>query len=180
MVRTSCLAAVALAAVLVSSSAVAAPASSSGKLRWVRGEVTSVSGDVLTLQLRSKPLTISLDGAAPPAVGAFVEAHYTDKRNERRAVVILAAQGSTLSKRPGTSFRGVIKQVRRSSISITGASKSIGIDFVKKTQLIDADGLALATGWKAIGGLLPVGEDVVVKYEGTDDGDQALEIRKLR
>jgi hypothetical protein len=182
MARTSCLAAVLLVAILRSSSAAAAPSTTvSGNLRWVRGEVTAVSGDQLTLKLRSKPITIALDGTAPPAVGAVVEAHYTDKRGDRRAVLIFDADRSAeLSKRPGTSYRGVVKQVRRSSLSITAASRSRGIDFVKQTQLMDADGRALATGWKAIGGLLPVGEDVVVKYEGTEDADQALEIRKLR
>lgn len=63
---------------------------------------------------------------------------------------------------------------------------------VKKTRLVDAEGRALASGPKEIAGLLPLGDDVVVKYQdngGTimigdtmmsSGSDQALEIRKLR
>ncbi len=159
MVRTSCLAAVLLVALTPQSAALADPATPvSGKLRWVRGEVTAVSGDSLTLRLRSKPLVISLDGTAPPAVGAIVEAHYTDKRGERRARLIFGLDPSSeLSKRPGTSYRGVVKQVKRSSLSITVDSRSHGIGLMKKTRLVDAAGRALATGAKEIAAVLPAG-----------------------
>jgi hypothetical protein len=193
MARSSCLAAVLLAACSVPSIALADPSTAiAGKLRWVRAEVVAVSGETLTLQLRSKPLTIALAGVAQPAVGAIVEAHYTDKHGERRAVLIFDAdRGSKLSRRPGTSFRGVVARVKHNRLSLTADTKSHAIELVKKTRLVDADGHAVATGSKAAG-LLPAGEDVIVKYE--DDGgammvgdmmmaagsDQALEIRRLR
>jgi hypothetical protein len=193
MVRTWCLAAVLLGAILLPSAAAAPSAPVSGKLRWVRGEVTAVSGDALTLKLRDHPLTLSLDGTAPPAVGAIVETHYSDRRGERRLVLIFAAdRASGLSKRPGTSYRGVLKQIKRGNLWITGDGKTHGISLERKTRLIDADGSAVATGSKAIAGLLPIGADVVVKEQNDDrfmligetlvstGSDQALEIRRLR
>lgn len=194
MARTSCLAAVLLVALTPQSAAFGDPATPVlGRLRWVRGEVAAVSGDSLTLKLRNKPLTLSLDGTPPPAVGAIVEAHFTDKRGARRTALIFDAdRSSELSKRPGTSYRGVIRQIKRSRLSLTADTKSHGISLAKKTRLVDADGHAVATGTKAIAGLLPAGEDVLVKYE--DDGgmimvgdmmlaagsDRAQEIRRLR
>lgn len=118
MARTSCLAAVLLSANFLEfhafSASPAAPIS--GRLRWVRGGVTAVSGSALTLRLRNKLLMISLDAAAPPAVGAIVEAHYTDKRCDRRAVLIFpAGRSAAPSKRPGTSYCGIVKRINRST-----------------------------------------------------------------
>ena len=57
---------------------------------------------------------------------------------------------------------------------------------------MDADGHAVATGSKEIAGVLPAGEDVLVKYEGDgavmmagdamidSSSDKAIEIRRLR
>ena len=180
---------------LLPSHAFAAPSTTtdSGKLRWVRGQVTAVSTDTLTLKLRSKELTVALDGAVPPAIGTLVEMHYVDKRGARRAVLIFAADPSAaLSKSPGTSYRGVITRFKWGKMSLTADAKSHRIKLDGKTRLVDMDGRILANGSKAVAGLMPVGEDVVVKYE--DDGgtmvigdttvaagaDQALEIRKLR
>lgn len=193
MARTWCLAAGLLGAIVFSPAAAEPPTPVSGKLRWVRGEVTTVSGDALTLKLRDQSLTISLDGTAAPTVGAIVETHYSDRRGERRVALIFAAErASGLSKRTGTSYRGVLARIKRGNLWITADGRTHGISLEKKTRLIDADGSALATGSKEIAGLLPIGADVVVKEEN-DGGvmligetmvsagsDQALEVRRLR
>ena len=48
------------------------------------------------------------------------------------------------------------------------AAKSHRIKLDRKTRLIDSHGQALANGFKAVAGLMPVGEEVIVKYD--DDG----------
>ncbi len=214
MVRTSRLAAaLVLAASLLSARTLAAPRDSSqataapgavvsgvspaiesGRLRWVRGMVSSVSADSLTLKLRNKELTIGLDAvASAPAAGSVVEAHYTDKKGVRRAMLIFAADPSAaLSKRPATSYRGIVQRIKRGTVSLTANTKSHGIGLDKKTRLVDAGGRSIASGAKEISSALPAGEDVLVKYEddstavGIGDGmaylggDKALEIRGLR
>jgi hypothetical protein len=166
----------------------------SGELRWVRGTVASVNPDALTLTLRNSDLTIARDATSrPPAIGTVVEAHYLDKRGTRRAVLVFEMDSSTeLSKRPGHSYRGVVKRIKWRNVALRADAKSHGVNLVKKTRLVDISGRALASGPKEIAGLLPVGEDVIVKYE--DDGgtimvgdamvpsgtERALEIRRLR
>jgi hypothetical protein len=176
----------------------------------VRGSVTAVSPDALTLQLRNKSLTLTLDPATQvfgtgraaasissslPAVGSVVEAHYVEHRHVRRAAMIYeqGAGGATeLSKRPGTSYRGVANGVKRSTLAVRVNSKSRGVQLDGKTRLIGSDGRALAVGRKPIGVLLSPGEEVVVTY-ANDNADmiagdvmifgstqRALEIRKLR
>ena len=156
--------------------------------------VTSASPDALTLTLRGKQLTIALDaGSVPPAVGSVVDAHYAEKRGARRAVLIFGAEGAAdLSKRPATSYRGVVTRIKRGTVSLTANTKSHGINMDRKTRLVDADGHAVATGSKEIAGVLPAGEDVLVKYEGDgavmmagdamidSSSDKAIEIRRLR
>jgi hypothetical protein len=193
MIRTLSPAAVVLTAFLLPTASTAAPADS-GRLRWVRGVVTATSADSLTLKLRDKEFTIGLDAAfTPPPVGRLVEAHYSDARNVRTAVLIFEADSSAaLSKRPGTSYRGIVQRIKRGTVSLTANTKSHGVSIDRQTRLVGADGRAVANGAKAITAALPPGEDVLIKYE--DDSamttvgdvlmfsgsDKALEIRKLQ
>ena len=170
-------------------------------LRWVRAAVVSTSPDSITLNLRDRQLTllrdaatevVATDAAAALAPGAIVEAHYTDRKNVRRAVVLIADTGiGELSKRPKTSARGTMLQVKRSALSINSGGKTRGgLAFEKKSRLVDRDGRLLATGKDAIAKLLAVDSDVLVKYdtsggvivEGVDLGgsDNIVEIRLLR
>jgi hypothetical protein len=163
-----------------------------GKLRWVRATVTSVSADSLTLRLRDKDLTITRDGVEAPAVGSTVEAHYLDKSGAKRAVLIFELEPTTeLSKRAGYSYRGLIKRLKRSSVSVAAGTKSNTINLMKKTRLVDAAGRAVAAGAKEVGALLRTGDEVLIKYEEDSavvvegmmmgsGSDQALEVRKLR
>jgi hypothetical protein len=187
-----------------------AAASSHGSFRWVRGSVTAVSPDSLILKLRNKSLTLTLDpatqvfrpgGAAAsvsgglPVVGSVVEAHYVEHRQVRRAAMIYEQGGGSsneLSKRPGTSYRGLANGLSRNTLKVRIDSKSRGVKVDAKTRLTDSDGRALAVGRKPIGALLAAGEEVLVTYANDSDdiiaGDvmifgstqRALEIRKLR
>lgn len=164
-----------------------------GQLRWVRGTVTSVSPASMTLQLRGDPLTIALDGVAPPAEGTRVEVHYTDRRRERRAVLIFGAGVSgTISRRPGRSLRGSVDRLRRSTLSlhVEGRRRDVSLD--SRTTLLTIDGRALASGRSDVAAALAGGEPLLVIYEEQSDdmmvGDvlvpgstrKAREIRRLR
>ena len=184
----------------------------SGHLRWARGSVAAVSPDSLTLKLRDNTLTLAIDpttemvGTSPgdpapraPAdllvVGSVIEAHYSDRKNNRRAVLIVGPvpdDQAALSKRPGRSYQGRVKTTKRGTLSILVGTRTRGVKLDSRTKLTDTDGRSLAIGSKAIAGLLSAGEDVLVTYdEKSDDlylGDttifssfeRAIEIRKLR
>ena len=181
------------------------PARMSRPLRWVRGTVVSQSSDSLVLKLRDNSITLSLDAAteiigasnsAQPsgiAVGAVVEAHYLSRRDEHRAVVIFddAASAKELSKRSGTSYRGVVKTIRRAAVTIRIDGRTQGLTLDSRTTLVDRTGHALAKGSKAIARLLSAGDALLVTYcvdaDTTQVGDvaipnyweTALEIRRL-
>jgi hypothetical protein len=159
--------------------------------------VAAASADSLTVKLRKEELTIALEptstGSVLPAVGTVVEAHYVDTRGARRAVLIFGADPSSeLSNRPAASYRGVVKGIKRGTVSLLANTRSHGVNIDKDTRLVDADGRPVANGSNEITGVLPAGEEVVVKY--VDDSamtmvgdvltfsgfDKALEIRKLR
>jgi hypothetical protein len=184
----------------------------SGHLRWVRGIVTAVSPDSVTLKLRNNTLTLAIDpttemvgtsfaNPAPrapadlPVVGSLVAAHYTDRKNNRRAVLVVdgVPDGqAALSKRPGRSYRGSVKGTKRGTLSMQVDTRTRGVKLDSRTKLTDTDGRSLAIGSKAIAGLLSAGEDVLVTYDDKSDdmylGDttissnyqRAIEIRKLR
>src|SRR5258708_30639858 len=136
----------------------------SGPLRWVRGTVLSQSPDSLTLKLRDSSISLSLDaateiiGAGSPtqsrgvAVGSIAQAHYLNRHDEHRAIVIFddTASMKELSKRSGTSYRGVVKTIRRAAwaIPIDGRTQVLSLD--SHTTLVDRTGHALAKGSKAI------------------------------
>ena len=150
-------------------------------------------------------MTFSLDaatdiiGAGSPArsgglaVGSVVQAHYLSRHDEHRAVVIFedAASVKELSKRSGTSYRGVVKTIRSAvvAIRIDGRTRSLNLD--SHTTLVDRTGQALAKGSKAIARLLSAGDMLLVTYRfdanTTQVGDvaipnyweTALEIRRL-
>jgi hypothetical protein len=126
------------------------------------------------------------------AVGATVEAHYTDRKSVRRAILLIADSGpGELSKRPNTSTRGTMLRVKWGSLRVTSGGKTRnGLAFEKKSRLVDRDGRLLATGKDAIVKILAPDADMLVKYhtsggliaEGVDLGgsDNIVEIRLLR
>lgn len=147
----------------------------------------------MTLQLRDDTLTIDLDPGMAPAVGARLEMHYSDRRSQRRAVLILdAGVSGTLSRRPGRSFRGTVDRLRRGTVSlrVEGRRRDVALD--SRTTLLAVDGRALASGRADVGAALTDGEPLLVVYvEQNDDmmvGDvlvpgstrKAREIRRLR
>lgn len=180
-----------------------------GQLRFVRGAVVATSPTSLTVQLRNKSITLSLDpqtrtmGAAgldaatavamPPAAGALIEVHYIDRKPIPQAIFIVAALPATtqVSNRPGRSYRGVVSRAKSGSLALTVDTKRRGVTMDRKTKLFDADGRSLAIGGKAVSGQLVAGDPVLVTYdEQSDDvfsGDvyipgshqRALEIRRL-
>jgi hypothetical protein len=181
------------------------PARMSVPLHWVRGTVLSRWSDSLTLKLRDSSITLSLDAATEIigagsatksgglAVGSVVQAHYLSRHDVHRAVVIFddAASIKELSKRSGTSYRGVVKTIRSEAVTIRidGRTQSLTLD--SHTTLVDRTGHALAKGSKAIARLLSAGDALLVTYRvdanTTQVGDvaipdyweTALEIRKL-
>jgi hypothetical protein len=181
-----------------------ATAHMSRPLRWVRGTVLSQSSDSLVLKLRNGSMTLSLDAAteiigassAQPgsmAVGSVVQAHYLSHRDEHRAVVIFddTASLKELSKRAGTSYRGVVKTIRSAAVTIRIDGRTQGLTLDSRTTLVDRTGHALAKGSKAIARLLSAGDALLVTYRVDADTTQvgdvavpnywetALEIRKL-
>lgn len=182
-----------------------------GNLRWIRGVATAVSPDSLTLRLRDDSLTMTIDpttevvraspvSRAPRAptdlltVGSLIEVHYTDLKAARRAVLIVdgvAGGSAASSKRPGRSYRGLVIETKRGTLSMRVETRARSVKLVSRTKLTDTDGRSLAIGWKAIASQLSAGEVVLVTYdEQSDDivtGDtaiyssyqRALEIRKL-
>lgn len=159
-----------------------------GQLRWVRGIVTTASSASMTLQLRDDTLTIDLESGMAPAVGERVEVHYTSRRRERRAVLILDAGNSdTLSWRPGRSFRGTLDRQGRGTLSLRVEDRRRDVALDSRTTLMATDGRALARGRGDVGAALAVGEPLLVIYaEQSDDmmlmkgsTRKAREIRRL-
>jgi hypothetical protein len=183
----------------------AGPARLSRPLRWVRGTVVSQSSDSVILKLRDNSIKLTLDtateiiGASTAeqpgsiAVGSVVQAHYLSRGDEHRAVVIFddAASVKKLSKRSGTSYRGVVKTIRRAAMTIRIDGRTQGLSLDARTTLVDRTGHALAKGSKAIARLLAAGDSLLVTYRVDADSTQvgdvaipnywetALEIRRL-
>jgi hypothetical protein len=171
------------------------------QLQWVRATVIALGPEAITLQLRDRQITLLRDAAteivaaepaAVVAIGATVEAHYTDRQGVRRAILLIADSGpGDVSKRPKTSLRGTMLRVKWGALQVTSGGKTRGgLAFEKKSRLVDRDGRLLATGKDAIAKILSQDADVLVKYdtsgggivEGADLGssDNIVEIRLLR
>jgi hypothetical protein len=190
-----------LLAVLTSPQA-AAPASPDLRdLRWIRGTVIATGPQAVTLRLRDRDITLLHDGntefvatdrTAAVAIGATVEAHYTDRKGVRRAVLLIGGLApGHVSKRPSTSVRGNMPRLSHGALSVTSGGKTRrSLAFERKSQLVDRDGRLLAIGKSEILKALPPDAEVVVKYnteggvivEGVDLGgnDNIVEIRLLR
>lgn len=160
------------------------------ELRWVRGVVISLSPETAVLQLRSDNITFAINPsiASRLRLNGLAEMHYTEK-NDVRHVVLAFADASVgaqqLSKRPGRSYRGVIKRLKRSAVDLQVANKTKELALEKRTRLTDVQGTEIAVGSKAIQALLAAGESVLVKYdqvngvEPLDSSEDAIEIRRL-
>ena len=178
-------------------------APSPGSLRWVRAVVYATSPTSVTLRMRDREMTLDLDtatqiiqpgsaaGAALP-VGTLVEAHYTERDDVRRAAfVIVTSPFAAVSKRPGRSYRGVVRAVKRFTLSLRVERRNRSIDLDRRTTLTTADGQSIASGSRAIRGQLSPGEEALVIYEQESNdivagdmtiygtSDRALEIRRL-
>lgn len=171
------------------------------ELRWVRARVSASSPESITLKLRDREITllrntateiVAADPAAAVAVGATFEAHYTDGKNVRQAILLIAnPEPGELSKRWQSSVRGRMLRVKGGALQLTGGGKTRGsLAFEKKSRLVDRDGRLLATGKEAIVKLLAPDTELLVKYnneggvtaDGLDLGssDNIKEIRILR
>jgi hypothetical protein len=171
------------------------------KLQWVRATVIALGPEAITLQLRDREITllrdadteiVAADPAAVVAIGATVEAHYTERKRVRRAILLIGDPGiGELSKRPKTSLRGTMLKVKWGSLQVSsGGETRGGLSFEKKSRLVDRDGRLMATGKDAIVKILSYDADLLVKYEtsggtiveGVDLGgsDNIVEIRLLR
>ena len=158
----------------------------SGDFRWVRGAVAAASPTSLTLKLADGALTLTVDpstevitarpavmglAAGAPArslaIGTLVRVHYIDKQ-EKRAVVIVVDDATaaplSLLKRAGTSVRGEVNYVKSRTVAMRIDHRSRDLILDDHTTLLDRDGHALATGRKAIAGLLAAGVDVLVTW----------------
>jgi hypothetical protein len=183
-------------------------APSPGTLKWVRGHVTSIDSASIALTLKDKPFAASVtpstdvigfagatSSLAKVAPGSLVEVHFTEKAGTRLAVLVVAdmpSAGVKLSNRTGRSYRGIVRQAKRSSVSLRVESRNRGVKLDKKTTLTDLDGRPLATGTKEVAASLTAGSLVLVTYdERSEDiiaGDlflpgssqYALQIRRLR
>jgi hypothetical protein len=180
-----------------------------GNLRWARGLVTAAATDSVTLQLKTSSLLLAIDPSTQIVhadsaertiarvftTGSLVEVHYTDKSETRRGVLILVgAPGGpdSVSKRPGRSYRGIVSQARRGTLSLRVETRNRSVKLDSKSRLTGAGGESLATGSKAIAGRLSPGEEVLVTWEERPDdtyageftilssAQTALEIRRLR
>ena len=168
-------------------------AQDSGRLRWVRGAVIDVSPASLTVQLRDKTLTLTLDrdtrvvrptaeaAATQVNVGSLVEVHYVDKKPVQRAVLILSGTLGTakVPGRPGYSYRGVISRTKNRDVSVRVNTKTRVVKMDARTQLTGVDGQSLAIGWKVATTQLSAGDEVLVTYNQQEDDLLALEIRKI-
>ena len=167
-----------------------------GKLRWVRGTVTAATASSVTMQLRDSSITLVVDAplaqqAAALRAGSLIEAHFTDRKGDRRAVLFLSAATSELSKRAGHSYRGTVDRTKWGTLSINVEGRKRGVSLEKKTRLFAADGTALGSGSKEVSAQLKAGDAVLVTYDEVSSdipaGDivipsstqRALEIRRL-
>ena len=163
-------------------------------LRWARGVVTTSAPGSVTLMLRDRSLSINITGE-PPAAGAVVEIHYSEKKNVRTAVWLFkveATGSSDWSRKPGHSYWGVMQATKKGSFSLALGKKTRALDLDSHTRLVETDGRIIARGKKEVAPLLAAGQRVVVKYEEDDnsvsDGEtftpasstKALEVRKLK
>jgi hypothetical protein len=167
-----------------------------GKLRWVRGTVTSVTASSLTLKLRDSSVTLAIDAATTPSTaalsaGSTIEAHFTDRKGDRRAVLLLTASTGQLSKRFGQSYRGIVERTKRGTLSLRVEGRKRGVSLDKVTKLFASDGTALGSGSKEVSAQLKAGEMVLVTYDEVSSdipagdivipssSERALEIRRL-
>ena len=164
-------------------------------LRWARGVVTASAPGSVTLMLRTRSVSVDLKGVPPPAAGAVVEVHYSEKKNVRTAVWVFrveATGSSDWSRKPGHSYWGVLQAAGKGSFQLALGKKTRKLELTSHTQLVEPDGHVVAKGKKDVAPLLSAGQRVVVKYEEEDistvDGDtfnaasssKAIEIRKLK
>ena len=162
---------------LVSGAPPQAVAPEPGQLRWVRGIVSAASPTSVTLRLRDGDLTLSSESDARLVIGERVEAHYTDRKGERRAVLFLdPGTSGTLSKRPGRSYRGTVDRMRRSTLSLRVEGRRRDVTLDSRTTLSTAGGRALASGRSDVAAALSDGEPLLVIYDEQSDDMMAGDV----
>ena len=166
-------------------------------LRWVAGVVAASTPQSVTVRLTNRELTIPIDSTTDvvgglPLPGSFAEVHYAERRGVRRAITVLPlGTGAQVSKKPRSSLRGTVTQIKRSNLSVRCGDRARVLALDKRSRLIGADGQALAIGSPDIAQVLGVNAEVLVKYEGDADvivgdvtlyggNDKVIEIRQLK
>ena len=173
--------------------------------RWVRGKVTAVGTDSVTVMFKGKEMkfTVAKDteivgrglGTASREAGGLklseavkvgegVEVLYAESGGAMRATEIrLGASGEAASEDSGDSAAGRITALTASSLTIKSGSGEITFSVDPKTRVL-ARGAGTATREARAGGsgpaitdLVKVGEDVVVSYRTSGSTRVANEVR---
>jgi hypothetical protein len=183
------------------------------RLYWLRGRVDSVSPDSITLKLGEGSFRLRLDDqtviiignpsqkiisadelkverqVGRPAVGAVVQAHYVNQHHVHRAVIIVddGLSGEELSRKPGTSYLGVVEFADNYMGLYLRGRRSTHFTFRPNARFVDRTDHLLGTVGRFIASRLKLGESVLVLYktesagfgEGSSYGYFAEEIRRL-
>ena len=151
-------------AVLVMFAALAAMPASAAPTKWVRGPVTSVAADTITVTVKGaastfkvEPTTLLIARGAGTAqkseggpklgefvkVGQYVEVRYTESAGAKVATEIrpLATEEEGASKEPaasstGTSARGAVVSIAADSVVIKADGADVKFAVTAKTQVL--------------------------------------------
>ena len=174
--------------------------------KWVRGKVTAVGGDSVTVMFKGKEMKFLVGSdtdvqgrglgtaqrraggvklAEAVKVGDGVEVHYTETGGTMRATDIRTGLtgGDATSEDTGDSVSGQITALSANSMTVKSGSGETTFAIDPKTRVLAA-GAGSATkqaqatgGGPAITDLVKVGESVVVTYRTTGKTSVANEVR---
>jgi hypothetical protein len=174
--------------------------------KWVRGKVTAVGADSVTVTFRGKEMKFMVTSdtdvqgrglgtaqrreggvklAEAVKVGDGVEVHYAESGGTMRATDIRTGltAGEAASEDTGDSASGRVTALTASSLTIKSGSGETTFSVDPKTRVL-ARGAGAATqqaraggGGPAITDLVKVGEEVVVNYRASGKTSVASEVR---
>ena len=163
--------------------------------KWVRGKVTAVGGDSVTVMFKGKEMKFAVGsdtdvqgrglGTEAVKVGDGVEVHYTETGGTMRATDIRTGltAGDATSEDTGDSVSGQITALSASSMTVKSGSAETTFAIDPKTRVLAAGAGAATKQAQATGGgpaitdLVKVGESVVVTYRTTGKTNVANEVR---
>lgn len=174
--------------------------------KWVRGKVTAVGADALTVMFKGKEMKFAVTSdtdvqgrglgtaqrraggvklAEAIKVGDGVEVHYAETGAAMRATDIRTGltAGEATSEDTGDSASGPITALTANSLSLKTGSGTQTFSIDPKTLVLARGAGAVTKDARAAGGgpaitdLLKVGEEVVVSYRAAAKGNVASEVR---